>query len=744
MEDTEKREIDIREYWHVIKKGRWTIISVLIILVSIVTLASFFIEPTYRATARVQVKRENPKILSFEEIYSIDASQQTFYQTQVELIKSRSLAREVIDSLSLNKHPEFSGAGKNNWKKRIKKIFNLGSTNKSKSEIDPLLINAFLKRLVVEPDRNSQIINISFISHNAEMAAYVANEVANHFIESRLEAKYVSAKRAYSFLNKQIKELMNDIADKEREMQKYAQDKEIFALKDDEDIVVKQLTDINTEYTRVKAKRIEKEAMYRSVMNVSVDSIPEVIRNPLIQRLKEEYAGLEREYAEKSKKFKEEYPEMIQLNSKLAQAKQRLDKEVKDIINKVRNSAMAEYQAALKQEQSIKEMLNQQKEKAVILYKDGIIYNNLKVELDNKRALLQELTKRQNEVGVSADIKELGSTYVHIVDKADIPQNIYKPNKKINILLSIVVGLILGIVLAFFFDYLDNSLKNRDDVERYINLPTIGIIPALDGINRSAPYAYDSTKHLGNRREILPKSIEKIVHTHTKSIISEAYGALRTSILLSSANSPPKTILVTSSQPEEGKTATAINIAITLAQLGEKVLLLETDLRRPRIAKIFKIYNKFGISNFLAGNTDDREAIFSTEIPNLSVMPSGPIPPNPAVLLTTTKLDKLLEDWKKSFSFIIMDSPPMLSVTDAQLLASKVDAVMIVVRGGTTPRDLVKLCKERLRGSNIIGVVLNRINLDKHDYYYKHYYYYYSKKSRMHDKKLAIRIGNKR
>jgi capsular exopolysaccharide synthesis family protein len=249
---------------------------------------------------------------------------------------------------------------------------------------------------------------------------------------------------------------------------------------------------------------------------------------------------------------------------------------------------------------------------------------------------------------------------------------------------------------------------------------------------------------LGSRSEILPKSIEKIVHTNTKSIISEAYGALRTSILLSSANSPPKTILVTSSQPEEGKTATAINIAITLAQLGEKVLLLDTDLRRPKIAKIFKIFNKFGISNFLAGNTDDRKTIFSTEIPNLFIIPSGPIPPNPAVLLTTAKLDNLLEDWKKSFSFIIMDSPPILSVTDAQLLASKVDAVMIIVHGGMTPRDLVKLCKERLRGSNIIGVVLNRINLDKHDYYYKHYYNYYSKKSRMHDKKLAIRIGNKR
>jgi len=431
---------------------------------------------------------------------------------------------------------------------------------------------------------------------------------------------------------------------------------------------------------------------------------------------------------------------MIQLKSKLDNAKQRLDKEINDIVSKVRNSAKAEYETALKQEQSIKEMLDQQKDATANLHKNAIIYNNLKTEVDNKRALLQALTKRQNEAGVSADLKDLGSSYIRIVDKADIPQDIYKPNIKLNLNLSIIVGLILGIVLSFFFEYSDTSLKTKDEVERYIKLPTVGIIPSLDGLKKAIRYAHVYEDYVGSGNEKLPESIEKIVHTNVRSSISESYGSLRTSILLSSPDSPPKSILITSSHPKEGKTATAVNIALALTQLNKRVILVDTDLRKPRIAKIFQeINNNVGISNYLTENIDADKIIFKTKVPNLFIIPSGPTPPNPSVLLTTAKMESLLEMCKRTFGFIIMDSPPLLAVADAQLLASKSDGVIIVVHSGVTARNAVQDAKNKLQNSKIIGVVLNKINLDESGNYKKHYYKYYSKAEKKEDSHLSKR-----
>lgn len=740
MENSEEKIFDFREYGHIIQKRRWTILTILIITVSIVAIGSFFIEPQYKATAVIQIERENPKLLSFEEIYALDSSQQTFYQTQVRLIKSRTLAKKVIDKIDFAKSSQPSFFSKINLMQKIKELIPYSFDQAKKEKKDPYapIINNFLDRLAVQPDRNSQIINISFIHGNAQISANAANAVADAFIESNLEAKYLTAKQAYDFLNVQIKELMNDIALKEQEIQKYAQEKEIVSLDNNENITVQQLVELNTEYTRAQTKRIEKESIYKSVINGSADSIPEILNNNLIQELKTQYARLESEYAEKSKKFKAEWPEMIQLKSKLDKVKQRLDKETYDIVRKVRNGARAEYETALKQELSIKNMLDQQKTKTTDLHKNAILYNNLKTEVDNKRALLQSLIKRQNEAGVSAELKDLGSSQIRIVDRAEVPREAFKPNKKLNILMALAIGLMIGIGISFFLEYLDRSLKNKEDVERYIKLPTIGVIPSLDGNRKSSHYSYAYEDYLGKEEyKILPKSIEKIVHASAKSSISEAYRSLRTAILLSTPHSPPKTILITSSQPKEGKTATAVNIAISLAQLNKKVVIIDTDLRKPRISKIFMIYNRTGVSNFLAGTIPPNQIIFRTEIPNLYIIPSGPTPPNPAELLATPKMTSLLEGCKKTFNFIILDSPPLLAVTDAQILANKIDGVVFVVHGGVTPKEAVKLGREKLQNANIIGIVLNQINLEQHGYYYQHYYQYYSKEK---DKKLVIKF----
>ena len=727
MEENLEREVDIREYWHVLKKRRWTIYTVVIILVITVTIGSFITKPTYKATATLQIERENPRVLSSEEIFAIDASQQDFYQTQYKLIQSRSLARRVIKKLNLTSHPEFSSGSKVGILGRIRNIFRRDKGEKSEESGDPYtgFINAFSSRLEVEPIRNSRLAEISFISHNPRLSAEVINAVAEGFIEANLEAKYYASREAHDFLSKQIEELKKDVAVKEEEMQQYAGQKGIIAMKGDENIIISKLADLNAEYTRAQTERIAKESYYNQMKNASPDSIPEVLRNPVIQDLKKEYARLEREYAQKSERFKADWPEMVRLKTEFDNTKQRLDKEVNDIVTKVSKSAESEYEAALARERALKEMLDKQKAEAIDLQRNSILYTTLKTEVENKRKLLDSMMKRGDEAGVSAELRDLGTSNIRIVDRAEIPQAAYRPRKRLNIMLSIFVGLMLGTGLAFFFEYLDSSLKNKKDVERYLNLPTLAIIASLDGLKSSKAYRYGYRSYYGDESsEEPPKSIEKITQTNPMSSISESYRSIRTSLLLSSPESPPQVILITSSQPSEGKTITAVNLAITLTHLDKRVLLLEGDMRKPKLARIFSINKDPGITNFLTQGIDIVNIIKKTDIPNLFVIPSGPLPPNPAELLSSTKFDALLEACRGTFSHIILDSPPLLAFTDAQLLGNKVDRVILVVKGGDTPREAVMLGKEKLNNAKIVGVVLNNLDVIEYHHYCRHYYYY--------------------
>jgi len=727
MEENLDREVDIREYWHIIKKRRWTIYTVVIILVITVTIGSFIAKQTYKATAALQIERENPKVLSFEEIFAIDASQQDFYQTQYKLIQSRSLARRVIKKMNLTSHPEFSPENKGGILGRIRNIFRSDKGEKSEKMADPYtgIINTFLKKLEVEPIRNSRLAEISFLSHNPRLSAEVINAVAEGFIEANLEATYFASREAHDFLSKQIEELRRDIAVKEEEMQHYAGQKDIISMQGDENIIISKLADLSAEYTRTQTERIAKESYYNQVKNASPDSIPEVLRNPVIQDLKKEYARLEREFAQKSKSFKAEWPEMVRLKSEFENAKQRLDKELNDIVTKVRKSAESEYKTALSRERGLKGMLDKQKVEAIELHRNSILYTTLETEVDNKRKLLDSMMKRVDEAGVSAELGSLGTSNIRIVDRAEIPQTAYRPRKELNIMLSIIVGLMLGTGLAFFFEYLDSSLKNKEDVERYLNLPTLAIIPSLDGLRSSKADKYGYGSYYGDKSsEKLPKSIEKIAQTNPMSSISEAYRSIRTSLLLSSPESPPQLILVTSSQPYEGKTATAVNLAITLTHLDKMVLLLEADLRKPKLSRIFNIKKDPGLTNFLTQNIDMATVIKKTDISNLFIITSGKSPPNPSELLSSSKFNDLLKDCRSPFSHIIIDSPPILPFTDAQLLADKVDRVILVVKGADTPREAVMMGKEKLDNAKIVGVVLNNLDVIEHHHYYRHYYYY--------------------
>jgi len=410
----------------------------------------------------------------------------------------------------------------------------------------------------------------------------------------------------------------------------------------------------------------------------------------------------------------------------LAEAEKQLAKERERAIK----NAETEYHTALRREKLLSQALDAQKVQADALNENSIHYNILKHQVETDKQLYDGLLQRMKEAGVSAGLQ---SNNIHVIDPAHVPGAPYSPNKSRNLSLALVIGLMLGTGLAFFIEHLDNSVRTPEDVDRYIQLPSLGVIPALSSVGSGR---HSKVKLLGAAAKVggngsngaLPTGIEVITYHDARSLISEAYRNLRTSVLLSSgAGYPPKVLLVTSSRRAEGKTTTAVNIAVTLAQTGGRVIVLDCDMRNPRIGRIMGMGNKSGMSTFLSGNSNLSDLIQKSEIPNLFAVTSGPVPPNPAELVGSARMKQALAFLAASFDHIVIDSSPVLGVTDARILAPAVDGVILVIKGGETPREAVRRTKRLLQEvhGHLIGTVLNNVDIRSADYYYYSRYYYY-------------------
>jgi succinoglycan biosynthesis transport protein ExoP len=406
---------------------------------------------------------------------------------------------------------------------------------------------------------------------------------------------------------------------------------------------------------------------------------------------------------------------MVRLKSQMQSIQRRMDLEISKIIAGIKN----DYELSLRKEALLRHAFEQQKAKVIEMKDQSIQYNILKREADTNRELYKGLLQRMKEAGVSAG---LTVSNIQIVDQAEVPAGPYKPNKGLNLLLAAVIGFFLGVGLAFFFEYLDNTVKTPEDVEQMIRLPSFGMVPEI---------SYEKRRRLEKETT---HPVELVTHRHPKSILSEAYRNIRTSILLSFSEKPPKRIVITSPNPVEGKTTTAINTAIALSQTGAQVVIIDTDMRRPRIHHIFNGEDGAGLSNFLSGNADLSSIVKKTEVPNLYYIPSGPIPPNPSELLGSNLFKSMMESLGKKFDHILLDSPPVLGFADSLILSTTVDGVVLVVLGGKTPKETLQRAKEVLYQVNakILGVVINRVDVQRgnYGYYYYRYHYYYGKEGK--------------
>lgn len=718
MEDFQEtqREINLRDYWRVLLKRRWIIIVFFLVCLTAVAIYSLTMTPIYRATAQLMIEKANPNILSTQELVAIDTSGTDFYQTQYQILESRSLAREVIKRLNLSQYPEFKRPEKKEGQASTGIAFPLAGS----SPVDPesALVGRFLGKLKIQPIRNSRLVKVNFESQDPQLAAKVVNTLAQAYIDWGLSLRLKTQQNAAVFLDEQVKEVKRKLEASEQALQQYREKFGVAALtggsssKDSkgagggEDISRQKMAQVNSQLIEATNKRIEAEIYYHKAREAlqhpeQAESIPEAVNNQVIVSIKNQEVQLLREKTEKSEKFGPKHPAMVALNQEIESLRRKKFQEIKNLVDAMKSR----YEATLAQERSLQGALSRSQVETINRDKVAIQYQVLQQETESNRGLYDMLLKRLKETNVSEENRTVN---IHVVDPAEIPKSPAKPRVTLNLLLACLVGLMGGVGVAFFLEYLDNTVKTPDDLKQYFNIPYLGPVPSF-------PVKEDN-----------PGS-ELISLSDPKSSASEAYRGLRTGILFSTPGHSPKSLLITSSGPQEGKTITASNLAVTMAQSGQKILMLDCDMRKPRLHKIFNCDKGRGMSNILVGEGDWRKLKVSTQVPNLEIIPSGPIPPNPAELIGSDRMKTLISEILQEYDRVLIDSPPIVAVTDSVVLSRFVEGVVLVIQVGVTARDVITNSIRQLQDvqAHLLGAVLNAVNIGKDSYYYYQYYYYY-------------------
>jgi len=712
----QEKEVHLRDYLHVLMRRKWTAITFLVITVTTVLIGTFLMTPVYRSTATIKIDKENPNVLQFKDVIEVERAADDYYQTQYKILKSRNLAKRVIRQMKLDQNPEFGGAAAGAQKASAAAPVAAENIDRRNAEegIDPGIVNRFLSRLNVEPQQKSMLVKVSFDSYSPVMSANIANAVAKSYIDFNIESKFDATQQAREWLEKQLEEMKARVERAEEALNKYAAQNGIIFLtegthgsKDSSDgksMITQKLSELSTQLVQATSDRISKEAMYREVEKGDAESISTALNNPLIQAMKKDYATAEAEYSQLSRVYKPDYPRMVRLREQINQIKTRISAETAKTVSGIKR----DYDAAVKRENYLKSTLDKYKTEALTLNEKMVQYQILKREAETNRELYNGLLQRLKETGISAS---LTSSNIQVLDRAETPRSPHKPKKTLNLLIALITGLFGGVGLAFFVEYLDNTVKHPDDVEKGIALPSLGIVPNV-------------TENVDSSTRPM------ITHEDGKSTLSEAYRAIGTYIQFSSAVKPPKSMLITSARKGEGKTTTAVNTAITMAHSYGKGLIIDADMRNPQLHKIFDVDPLNGLSSFLTGNIEFGDGLIKrTKVENLDIIPAGIIPPNPSELLSSYRMRDLINGLFTLYSFVVIDSPPLLGLSDSIILSTLTDGVIVVVRSGNTPRDLVVQTKKLLYGVNarILGVVLNGIKESDLRYgsysYYSSYYY---------------------
>ncbi len=723
------------EYWRTIYKYRYVVGTSLLVALLGGIIYCFTATPLYTAQSKISISSYEPVLTAtkIEDLIQQKSKESTYLETQLDQLGSFSLADKILSDKQISDAIEGKRlrSGLFSWMYADEpKTKALSDSTVYKHSL--ATIKRYLSNISITPVRRTSLAVLNATTDNPDLSAYIANKHAETYIEWVRDLRINQQASGLKFLNQQAEELREKVADLEREMADYAEENSIVALNKDENITVQKMAQLNQLLTSATAKRIENENIYNEA--------EAALANPSAgyddfstQGIRSELAKLEAEYGEMSAKFTDSYPRMKQLKAQIEELRSSVQKARKQIVLGLKSKALA----SAEEEKNLKEELEQQKSQAFELSKRQVQYNVLNRDLTSSRELLQNVLRQIKETSLAV---ESNASNISIVDFAAVPETASFPRKRLILLGAVFFGLGIGAGLAFLLAYVDSTVRTPEQLHALLRLPCLGVVPSfsleqvlLDGPQQSSgdnatgepvqPSEPGVPSLLENRNEVA------LFNRAPKSLASEAYRSIRTGILLSQAGQPPKTILITSAQSAEGKTTLSANLAAALASSGGTVVLVDGDLRKPSVRKHFGIdADRPGLVEALTGQASLDEILITDCMKNCSIITSGRIPPNPAELLGSMELASLLDELAKRFDYVLIDSPPVLPVTDSVVLSRLVDGVVMVLKGGATPQAVARDAKQRLIsvGARILGVVLNDVDIRGGDYYhYNRYYYYY-------------------
>jgi succinoglycan biosynthesis transport protein ExoP len=721
-------EPELKRYVGVLRRRIWVVVTAFVIVATLGAVYAFKATPIYQGVAKVLIEKQSPRLMNFQDVVQMEVADQDYYKTQEELVQSRAVLERALAQPGVAELPEVTGEGGGQPSLLGRMVGEVTRTISAVLGLSPASPpepwERLRKYLEVEQVRDTHLLLVKVESENAARAAQLANAVAGSFEKYHVERKRETTNEAFLFLDEKQKQQGERLAQAEDALQQFREQAQVVSLDvaDKGNPVLVRLDQLNDQLTKAQLQRIELEAQFlvvekalknggeaAGVANESLFSLPAVRADPAVSALRTSLVEAEKELATLSDTYGPQHPQLQAVAAKVNLLRAKLE----DALSQLVGSLSAQLQMLSNQEQELRQQYDEQNQLALELSKQSLTFSRLQSEVERQRRLFDVLVERMREVDVTAGYAK---TNVEVVDQADTPKVPVRPKKARTVILSLVLGLFLGVCSAFFFEYLDDTVKTPEDLEERVGIPVLGFVPDMD----TKRVSMDGFSYRGVVSMVEPTSSA-----------AEAYRNIRTSLFFSAPAEETKVLVITSGGPGDGKTTTATNLALIIAQSGKRVLLVDADFRKPMVHKVFNLESKVGLSTVLVGEAGLEEAVQKARrdgkvVENLDILAAGPKPPNPAELLDSEATRRFLNEARQAYDRIILDTPPVLFVADASIVSAIADGVIMVVKSATNTRSLAARAREQLAGvkARILGGILNDVIVSRLGYYYSDYYYY--------------------
>jgi capsular exopolysaccharide synthesis family protein len=712
----------VRHYWTVLSHRRNDVLACCALALVLVAIYTFRMKPVYQATARVDIESEAPPLQTLNEAFqNLHEADEVFLKTQVKVLQSENLAWQTIQALDLANNPDF--APKNFAKKHPDPVDARG-----------ILLQEFFNHLNVRLSPNSRIVEVSFESTSRQLTATVVNSIVDAYTEYNFRTAYDATRQTSGWMEQRLDELKAKVERSQQALVDYERQNSIVNVDEKETVVEQRLGDLSKDLTTAESDLAKRQSEYALITENPGQSAL-IAQDELLEHLQEQSADLQQQVADATSVYGVNYPKVQRLKSQFDSVQALVERERSRVLERSKR----DFETAKLRVNLLRNSVTNQKGEVGRLNQLQIQHNILKREFDSNQQLYLSLLQRLKDATVTAGLR---SANVHIVDRATPPSKPIRPRKLLNLATGLLIGFIFGITVAFIREGVDYSVKTPEDVEQLIGVATLSIIPTLsEGLR---VYGYGK-RPAATSNGLKPSPVALTMTKSPGSPVAEAYRILRTSILFSTPSHPPQAILVCSAKPKEGKTSTVLNLAQALAERGGRVVVVDSDLRIPGLTKNLNLSHAPGLSGVLAGAYGIDEALIQTDLlPGVMVIPAGPRSPNPAELLSSSAIESTIAELRKRFDHIILDSPPLLLVTDATMLSALVDGVVLVVESGSTSRVALIRCRSMLKvaGARLLGVAMNKVSFRRDsDYSYYGSSYYYADESDDHTEDTEQAVG---